>query len=82
VADNKDNLDDFEGLSPLEEDAAHMHEMFIALEKAGFQERQALQLIAFLIDRSDEENDVHIHIDGDMIKGDLNLDNDEDEDNL
>lgn len=77
----EDNLDDFEfdSLSPLEQDAANMHEMFLALMKAGFEERQALQLIAFLLDRADEDNDVHIHIDGDMIHGDMRLETGEDD---
>lgn len=78
----EDNLDDFEfdGMSPLEQDAANMHEMFLALIKSGFTERQALQLVAFLIDRADENNDVNIHIDGDMIRGDMHFEKDEDED--
>jgi hypothetical protein len=77
----EDNLDDFEfdGMSPLEQDAANMHEMFLALIKSGFTERQALQLVAFLIDRADENNDVNIHIDGDMIRGDMHFEKDEDE---
>jgi hypothetical protein len=77
----ENNLDDFEfdGMSPLEQDAANMHEMFLALIKSGFTERQALQLVAFLIDRADENNDVNIHIDGDMIRGDMHFEKDEDE---
>jgi hypothetical protein len=77
----ENNLDDFEfdGMSPLEQDAANMHEMFLALIKSGFTERQALQLVAFLIDRADENNDVNIHIDGDMIRGDMHFEKDEEE---
>jgi hypothetical protein len=79
----ENNLDDFEfdGMSPLEQDAANMHEMFLALMKAGFTERQGLQLVAFLIDRADENNDVNIHIDGDIIHGDMRLETDDDSDN-
>jgi hypothetical protein len=29
-----------------------MHEMFVSLQKAGFNERQALQLVAFLVEES------------------------------
>ena len=81
MAEDKDNLEDFEfdGMSPLEQDAANMHEMFLALQKAGFTERQALQLVAFLIDRADENNDVNIHIDGDIIHGDMRLETDDDD---
>ncbi len=79
----ENNLDDFEfdSMSPLEQDAANMHEMFLALMKAGFTERQGLQLVAFLIDRADENNDVNIHIDGDIIHGDMRLETDDDSDN-
>lgn len=50
----EDNLDDleFEGMTPLDQDAANMHEMFVSLQKAGFTERQALQLVAFLVEES------------------------------
>ena len=80
-SEEQDNLDDFEfdGLSPLEQDAANMHEMFLALMTAGFTERQALQLVAFLIDRSDESNDVHIYVDGDMISPVSDEDTEEEE---
>ena len=81
MAKEEDNLDDFEfdGMSPLEQDAANMHEMFLALQTAGFTERQALQLVAFLIDRADENNDVNIHIDGNTIKGDMYYEEDEED---
>jgi hypothetical protein len=50
----EDNLDDleFEGMTPLDQDAANMHEMFVSLQRAGFTERQALQLVAFLVEES------------------------------
>jgi hypothetical protein len=68
--EDDDNLDhlEFDGLSPLEQDAANMHEMFVALQGAGFTERQALQLVAFLIDRSDESNDLNIYINDELMK--------------
>ena len=82
--ESDDNLDhlEYEGLSPLAQDAANMHEMFAALEGAGFTERQALQLVAFLIDRSDESNDLNIYINDEMVKkiNDAAKEKDEDED--
>ncbi len=80
--DNNLNHLEYEGLSPLAQDAANMHEMFVALEQAGFTERQALQLVAFLIDRSDEDNDVNIYINDEMVKkiNDAAKEKDEDED--
>jgi hypothetical protein len=50
----EDNLDDleFEGMTPLDQDAANMHEMFESLKRAGFTDRQALQLVAFLVEES------------------------------
>lgn len=42
------------GSSPLDEDAAHMHELFLSFMKAGFLERQALQLVAMIIDQANE----------------------------
>lgn len=79
MANEENNLEEFEfeGMSPLEQDAANMHEMFLALMKASFTERQALQLVAFLIDRSDETNDIHIHVDQDTIEGFMPDDEDE-----
>lgn len=71
MSKNDDNsLDAYEhdGLSPLEQDAGAMHEMFCALQGAGFTERQALQLVAFLIDRSDESNDLNIYINDELVQ--------------
>lgn len=80
--DKQNNNDDlshleFNGMSPLEQDAANMHEMFLALSKAGFTESQALQLIALLLDRPDVET-VHFHFDGDMSDEIMDELNDED----
>lgn len=67
---NDENNDDlahleFDSLSPLEEEAANMHEMFLALTKAGFTEKQALQLIAMMVD-SENVDTVHFHFDEQM----------------
>ena len=67
---------EFDSLSPLEQDAANMHEMFIALGKAGFTESQALKLVAMLVEESDVDT-VHFHFDEGMseeIIDDLNND--------
>lgn len=65
-------------LSPLEEEAANMHEIFLALEKAGFTEDQALKLVALMADQPDVET-VHFHFDNDMSEEILDDLSDEDE---
>jgi hypothetical protein len=66
----EDNLDhlEFDSPTPLEQDAAQMHEMFRALLKAGFEERQALQLVAFLIEESHGEGGVNLFFDESFFK--------------
>ncbi len=76
--ESEDNLEHLEFMNPLDEDAANMHEMFIALMKAGFTERQSLQLVAFLIDESGESSNVQIVIDQDLID-DINKNLEEDD---
>ena len=51
---DEEAFEDAVGISPLEEDAAHMHELFLSFMKAGFLERQALQLVAMLIDQANQ----------------------------
>lgn len=46
------------GTSPLDEDSAQMHEVFLSLMKAGFLEHQALRLVAFLISEAQEEGQI------------------------
>lgn len=75
---NNDDLShlEFDSPSPLEQDATSMHEMFLALMKAGFTEDQALKLVALLIEQPDVET-VHFHFDNEMsdeILDDLNDD--------
>lgn len=75
---NKDDLAhlEFDSLSPLEEDAANMHELFLAFVKAGFTEDQALKLIALMADQPDVQT-VNFHFEGDLseeIIDDLNDD--------
>jgi hypothetical protein len=59
---------DFEGPTPLEQDAAQMHEMFKSLIKVGFEERQALQLIAFLMAEAADEGGVNLFFDESFFK--------------
>lgn len=54
---------EFDSATPLEQDAAQMHEMFQALCKVGFTERQSLQLVAFLMTESGEESGVNLFFD-------------------
>lgn len=56
---------EFDSLSPLEEEAANMHEMFLALTKAGFTEDQGLKLLALMVDQESIET-VHLHFDSEM----------------
>lgn len=44
-----DKLEKEMDLSPLDEDAFQMFEMFNSLLRAGFQEKQALHLVAFIL---------------------------------
>ena len=64
---NIDHLE-FNSPTPLEQDAAQMHEMFRALLTAGFEERQALQLVAFLIEESHGEGGVNLFFDETFFK--------------
>ena len=42
------------GLTPLDEDAFQMYEMFQSLLRAGFRERQALILVGIIINEANE----------------------------
>jgi len=42
------------GLTPLDEEAFQMHEMFQSLMRAGFRERQALILVGIIINEANE----------------------------
>jgi hypothetical protein len=66
----ENNLDhlEFDSPTPLEQDAAQMHEMFKALLKAGFEERQALMLVAFLIDEATGDGGVNLFFDETFFK--------------
>jgi len=41
-------------VSPLDEQSFEMHELFVSLNRAGFKERQALLLVAYLLSESQE----------------------------
>ena len=75
----ENNLDhlEFDSPTPLEQDAAQMHEMFKALTKAGFEERQALMLVAFLIEEAHGEGGVNLFFDETFFK-EMNKDEEDD----
>ena len=73
---NIDHLE-FDCPTPLEQDAAQMHEMFKALTKAGFEERQALMLVAFLIEEAHGEGGVNLFFDETFFK-EMNKDEEDD----
>jgi len=49
-----ENLQDFEGLSALEESAVRLHEIYKSLMTGGFTEDEALSLIAKMTKRNKE----------------------------
>lgn len=75
---NLDHLE-FDSPTPLEQDAAQMHEMFKALLKVDFTERQALQLVAFLMAEAMEDGAVNLFFDETFFK-EINKDKEEEDD--
>jgi hypothetical protein len=57
------------GISVLDQDATQMHELFLSLVKAGFKERQALVLVALIVNESSQE-DVVFSLDPDALEDD------------
>ena len=53
------------GLSPLDEDAFQMYEMFQSLLRAGFRERQALILVGIIINEANESEIYYVKDDED-----------------
>ena len=51
------------GLTPLDEDAFQMYEMFQSLLRAGFRERQALTLVAMIVNDANEAEIFYTRID-------------------
>ena len=64
---NIDHLE-FNSPTPLEQDAAQMHEMFKALLNVGFTERQSLQLVAFLMAEAMEDGPINLFFDETFLK--------------
>jgi hypothetical protein len=62
---NFDRLEQELGLSFLDEEAFHMYEMFKSLLRAGFRERQALILVAMLVNEADESAVYYVKEDDD-----------------
>ena len=77
----ENNLDhlEFDSPTPLEQDAAQMHEMFKALIKAGFEEKQALLLVAFLIEEAHGEGGVNLFFDDTFFR-EMNKDKEQEDD--
>ena len=50
-----DALEDDLGLSPMDEETLQMHELFKSLLRAGFRERQALVLVAMIVNDMNEQ---------------------------
>ena len=77
----ENNLDhlEFDSPTPLEQDAAQMHEMFKALIKAGFEEKQALMLVAFLIEEAHGEGGVNLFFDDTFFR-EMNKDKEQEDD--
>jgi hypothetical protein len=75
---NIDHLE-FGGPTPLEQDAAQMHEMFKALLSVGFTERQSLQLVAFLMSESMEDGPINLFFDETFLREMRKEDDEEDE---
>jgi hypothetical protein len=74
---NIDHLE-FGSQTPLEQDAAQMHEMFKALLSVGFTERQSLQLVAFLMTESMEDGPINMFFDETFLR-EMRKENEEDE---
>jgi hypothetical protein len=52
---NFEALEEELDISPLDEEAVHMHELYKSLKKAGFRERQSLLLVAMIVNDAHEE---------------------------
>lgn len=60
-----DKLEKELGLTPLDEDAFQMYEMFQSLLRAGFRERQALILVGIIINEANESEIYYVKDDED-----------------
>lgn len=56
-----DQLEQSLNLSPMDEEAVQMHELFNSLTRAGFNEKQALTLVAMIVNDMQEAT-AHIQI--------------------
>jgi len=52
-------------ISPLDEDAFQMYELFLSLLRAGFREKQALYLVAMIINDANESEIFYTSIEDD-----------------
>jgi hypothetical protein len=54
---NFDALEEELDVSPLDQDAVQMHELYKSLLKAGFRDKAALYLVAMIVNESMEQQD-------------------------
>lgn len=76
---NFDALEDELDISPLDEEAVHMHELYKSLKKAGFRERQTLLLVAMIVNDAHEEASFIQNV---GLQSDLDIDDDFSEDDF
>lgn len=57
------SLEDSLNLSPMDEEAVQMHELYKSLTKAGFKERQSLLLVAMIVNDMNEQSIIIQHMD-------------------
>jgi hypothetical protein len=68
-------LEDQMRMSPMDQDAVQMHELFQSLIRAGFREKAALYLVAMIVNESMEQQD------STFIRFDPDFEEDDDSDN-
>lgn len=68
------------GLSPLDQDAMQMHELFGSLVRAGFNDKQAIRLVALIISETDTFDEGIVIRTSDMDFQFEEIDEDEEED--
>mgnify|MGYP000515187225 CR=1 FL=1 len=53
------------GLSPMDEEAMQMHELYKSLTRAGFRDKQALYLVAMIVNDMNEQAVIIHHVEDD-----------------
>lgn len=60
-----DKFEEEMGITPLDEDALQMYELYISLKRSGFREKQALQLVAMIVNDAEMFYSVDTDVDED-----------------